>query len=404
MAIFGFGAKDPYAEEAQLAQDRAAAFEGIKDNLPALGLIAGLSMLAHNNGSRSVGQLVGRAGADALNAYGTWQKLEEARQRQKLLDEERKEQREYDRSQDAFRNDMAERKFGLEAAKMAQDMQLARARLGMEGARLAMARAAAGAAAADRAAQEEYARTHRMGADGMPYVLRTGEDGKNYWEQDRDAMIIGKNGEILGVKQPEPKFTDTMAIAKDWHAASKDYFTLGDQINTLIANASQATGIGDAGMIYNIMKLFDPGSVVREGEFQTAQLSSGALDRINTYYKQALNGQRLTDAQRKDFVRLARDIYGKARQTQLARNERYSKLAKSGGIDASTFIYDPYADIDKTMQDYIGSAPKPGSGAGGAAPAPGAGANIPGVTGRGGPAGRAAPGAASLPPGFRVVR
>ena len=140
MAIFGFGQQDPYAEAEQAAQDRQTAFQGIKDNLPALGLIAGLSMLARNNGSRSVGQLIGQAGGDALNAYGTWRKMEDVKARQKQLDDIAKEEREYARSQDAFRNDMAERKFGLEQAKMAQDMALARQRLGMEGARLALAR------------------------------------------------------------------------------------------------------------------------------------------------------------------------------------------------------------------------------------------------------------------------
>lgn len=143
MAIFGFGQQDPYAEAEQAAQDRQTAFQGIKDNLPALGLIAGLSMLARNNGSRSVGQLIGQAGGDALNAYGTWRKMEDVKARQKQLDDIAKEEREYARSQDAIRNDMAERKFAMDAANMAFNQDMARQRLGMEGARLAMARQAA---------------------------------------------------------------------------------------------------------------------------------------------------------------------------------------------------------------------------------------------------------------------
>ena len=140
MAIFGFGQQDPYAEAEQAAQDRQTAFAGMKDNLPALGLIAGLSMLARNNGTRSVGQLIGQAGGDALNAYGTWRKIEDAKARQKQLDDIAKEEREYARTQDAFRNDMAERKFGLEQAKMAQDMAMQRQRLGMAAAELALRR------------------------------------------------------------------------------------------------------------------------------------------------------------------------------------------------------------------------------------------------------------------------
>ncbi len=172
MAFFGLGQQDPYAEAEQKAQDQQTAFQGMKDNLPALGLIMGLSMLARNNGTRNVGQLMGMAGGDALNAYSTFQKLEEARKRQKQLDEERKEDREYQRSQDAFRNDMAERKFGLEQAKMAQDMALARQRLGMEGARLAMA-AGKQLLTSPWSRSQAALKLHNLGQTGLPSNLHT---------------------------------------------------------------------------------------------------------------------------------------------------------------------------------------------------------------------------------------
>ena len=52
------GWQSPFADANRQAADRANAWEAIKGNLPALGLMAGLSMLANNNGSRSFGQLV----------------------------------------------------------------------------------------------------------------------------------------------------------------------------------------------------------------------------------------------------------------------------------------------------------------------------------------------------------
>ena len=140
MAFFGFGQQDPYAEAEQKAQDQQTAFQGMKDNLPALGLIMGLSMLARNNGTRSVGQLIGQAGGDALSAYGTWRKMEDIKAQQKQLDDIAKEEREYGRSQDAIRNDMAERRLSMEQAKMAQDMAMQRQRLGMAAAELALRR------------------------------------------------------------------------------------------------------------------------------------------------------------------------------------------------------------------------------------------------------------------------
>ena len=403
MAIFGFGQQDPYAEATQAAQDRQTAFAGIKDNLPALGLIAGLSMLARNNGSRSVGQLVGQAGADALNAYGTWQKLEDARQRQKMLDEERKEEREYGRTQDAFRNDMAERKLAMEQAKMAQDMQLARQRMGLAYAGLAAQRQAQALAAADKAAQEEYAKTHRMGADGNPYVMRTGEDGKTFWELDKENMIIGPNGEVLGVKTPDPaKFTDVKGLAQQWRDESENYTSLAQNTRKMMTAARAGTGAGDITLLYSYMKAMDPRSVVREGEFATAQNAGGVDQKIRSLYNQVINGQRLTPEQRREFVRISNNLLKDEMPAQAKRNARFGNWAKTYNMDPSLIYEDPYAGVSAEVDEWLNS-PLSGSGTRTGAPAMG-GANIPGVTPRGGPAGRAAPSASALPPGFRIVR
>lgn len=405
MAIFGFGQQDPYAEAEQAAQDRQTAFAGMKDNLPALGLIAGLSVLARNNGTRSVGQLIGQAGGDALNAYGTWRKIEDAKARQKQLDDIAREEREYGRTQDAFKNDLAMKQFALQEAKMAQDAALARQRMGAEWARINLARQAAGQAAADRAAQEEYAKTHRMGADGMPYVMRTGEDGKTYWEQDRDAMIIGKDGEVLGVKTPDPaKFADVNAWGKRYLSDSADYLNAGQHLSNLYIGAQQENAAGDLAMIFSLMKMYDPTSVVREGEQASAQNAAGVPDRIRNMYNNLLTGQRLSPNQRREFVGVARDMFKGKIGAQNTRKKMFSSYALEQGMNPDYIVQDPYTDLLGNVDEYIKRMNERAPGTGGAAPAPGAGANIPGVTGRGGPAGRAAPGVGALPPGFKIVK
>ena len=83
------GWKSPFAEANQQAQDRNTAWESIKGNLPMLGLVSGLSMLANNDGSRSFGQLVGRAGVDGLTAVGSMEAQRREAERQQAQDEER---------------------------------------------------------------------------------------------------------------------------------------------------------------------------------------------------------------------------------------------------------------------------------------------------------------------------
>ena len=408
MAFFGFGQASPFAEADQKAQDQQAAFQGMRDNLPALGLIAGLSMLARNNGNRSVGQLVGQASGDALNAYGTWQKMQEAKKRLEMEDQWKKDEREYQRSQDALRNALAERKFGLEEAKMAQDMAIARQRLGLEGARVALARQAAMQGRMDAAAKEEYERTHRIAPDGNPYVMRTGEDGKTYWELDRDRMIIGQNGEVLGVKQPDAaKFTDVNALGKRFMDESGSYQNAGEHLTNLYVGAKQNNAAGDMGMIFSYMKMLDPTSAVREGEQASAQNAAGVPDRVRNIYNNLLTGQRLSPAQRREFLSMGLGLFQEQEKRLSPRKEYFSGIARQYGMDPSLILQDPYgglgAEVDGYLKEAATTVPaSPGAGAGtpaprvvpgvsGAAPAVPAPRQVTGVTGRGGPGGSASP-------------
>ena len=76
------GWTSPFAQANQQAQDRATAWDAIKADPSSAALIAGLSLLSNNNGSRSFGQLVGRAGFDTLAGLGS---MEAQRRAQEIL-------------------------------------------------------------------------------------------------------------------------------------------------------------------------------------------------------------------------------------------------------------------------------------------------------------------------------
>lgn len=87
------GWTSPFAQANQQAQDRATAWDAIKNDPGSAALIAGLSMLSNNNGSRSFGQLVGRAGFDTLAGLGSMEAQRRAQERQAGLDAERRQYR-----------------------------------------------------------------------------------------------------------------------------------------------------------------------------------------------------------------------------------------------------------------------------------------------------------------------
>jgi hypothetical protein len=69
------------------------------------------------------------------------------------------------------------------------------------------------------------------------------------------------------------------------------------------------TASGDISMLFSFMKLNDPGSTVREGEFATAQNAAGVPTRIQNLYNNAIEGTRLSADQRSEFKDTARGLF-----------------------------------------------------------------------------------------------
>lgn len=73
--------------------------------------------------------------------------------------------------------------------------------------------------------------------------------------------------------------------------------------------AAPATASGDLSLIFNFMKMLDPGSTVREGEFANAQNAAGVPSRILNLYNRVTEGTRLGDDQRREFVETANTAF-----------------------------------------------------------------------------------------------
>ena len=70
-----------------------------------------------------------------------------------------------------------------------------------------------------------------------------------------------------------------------------------------VMEAAKGTGpADDIALIFGYMKILDPGSTVREGEFATAADAGGIDTKIINLYNRLKTGQRLTPDQRKDFL------------------------------------------------------------------------------------------------------
>lgn len=95
--------------------------------------------------------------------------------------------------------------------------------------------------------------------------------------------------------------------------------------------AGNPSAAGDLSAIFAYMKMLDPGSSVREGEFANAQNAGGIDQKIAAAYNNVLNGQRLTPQQRADFIKQAAGLHQVHRSKFDAAAARYSDLALRQG-------------------------------------------------------------------------
>ena len=135
-------------------------------------------------------------------------------------------------------------------------------------------------------------------------------------------------------------------LSDDYEKASGDFPKMKDFYNRVSASAKDPSAAGDLALIFNYMKLLDPTSVVREGEFATAQNSGSVPSRIQAQYNKVLHGERLNDTIRNDFVDRSKRIYKSSFEQQKRVDSQFSDRAKKFGIDPSLVIRDQSAVSD----------------------------------------------------------
>jgi hypothetical protein len=135
---------------------------------------------------------------------------------------------------------------------------------------------------------------------------------------------------------PEVPFDNEQKLRKEFEGNIKPYLETRRGYERLIA--SKDTAAGDISAIFGYMKMLDPGSVVREGEFATAQNAAGIPDQIRNLYNKAITGERLNPNQRQMFKSQADSLYGAARGEYETREKQTRAISQQYGLDANRII------------------------------------------------------------------
>jgi hypothetical protein len=168
-----------------------------------------------------------------------------------------------------------------------------------------------------------------------------GKDQKRFDAQGNVIAEVGSTTDKAKVSESEQK------LRKEFSGLSKEFALQNAAFGRVQASANNPSAAGDLALIFNYMKILDPGSTVREGEFATAQNSAGVPKRIRAKFNQVVNGERLDPDQRADFFDRAKSLYSEAvRQHDSLRSE-FGGIASRAGLEPENVLIDfRSADLD----------------------------------------------------------
>jgi len=114
--------------------------------------------------------------------------------------------------------------------------------------------------------------------------------------------------EVESVRQLMEKPLADIATDFNKDQQVKDFKEVKVSFDTIRMAAEDPSAAGDLSMIIAYMKVLDPGSTVREGEFANAENAAGVPERVRNFFNNWTKGEKLSEPQRNDFVNQARKL------------------------------------------------------------------------------------------------
>lgn len=173
--------------------------------------------------------------------------------------------------------------------------------------------------------------------------------GKTFADQKLAADVFGKDSpqaaaftELAKSEQTgEPiDLTDEGGQRKEFTKASGDFVKIRDSFGKIQTTAKDSSAAGDVALIFNFMRMNDPASTVREGEFATAEQTGGVPDRLVATYNRLISGERLSEAQRQDFLNQSGALFSSQKEQQDLLETQFRSVATRSGLRPENVVID----------------------------------------------------------------
>ena len=187
--------------------------------------------------------------------------------------------------------------------------------------------------------------TGQVAMDGGPERMTPYQEAMLGLSRERlkrgDGSIDPETGDIIPGNN---SFKHANTLRDEFNSQTKDFRTVQDAYSKI--KKTSGTGAGDMSMLYQYVKLLDPGSVVRESEFATAAASGSLGERVQGAAKSIIEGGRLPPSLRNEFLAEAENVYQGQKSGYDRQKSNYTGLSKKFRIDPSLVITD-YTDMSQ---------------------------------------------------------
>lgn len=162
-------------------------------------------------------------------------------------------------------------------------------------------------------------------------------------------------GANVNVNTGQKGFDNTLKLRGDFR--SEPVYKAHQEMQSAYAQIGQALGqaspAGDLAGATKVMKLLDPGSVVRESELGMAMAATGLMDRVQNYASMVMSGTKLTPAQRKDFQTLANSLYAESSRLYNAKRSEYRGIAERNALNVRDVLGDEAESANRNIDALV---------------------------------------------------
>lgn len=142
----------------------------------------------------------------------------------------------------------------------------------------------------------------------------------------------------VSLNQGQKGFENETTLRKEFNTEAKPFNEVAASFSRLNSASKDDSGASDIAMIYSYMKMLDPGSVVREGEFATAENAGGVGEKIRNLYNKAIDGTRLTPKVRADYLSVAKRLNNESMVKFNKLKRRYKGISERAGLNPENTV------------------------------------------------------------------